>query len=255
MSGYKRTRSGGGFRSKYTRTPTYRGARPLTLVRNPGRTDRITVPPALQGFVRTTGAYRRYQGSGGTEKKYKDTDLNLVAVAQTGTNMSNTLLVIPNGTGESERIGRKINVRAIYFKGVVVLLNQASMTCANRIRIIVYLDRQCNGAAVTSTDLLQTAAIDSFYNLDNVDRFRMLHDKTFTLTSPSAVIPSAGTIQTGTAMKNWKWSAMVNLPIEYSGTTGALTEIKSNNIGVFAIADANNFIELKYFCRVRYTDS
>jgi len=47
-----------------------------------------------------------------------------------------------------------------------------------------------------------------------------------------------------------------NIPIEYSGTTGAITEIRSNNIFLLASSDgqADDLVTMVGNCRVRFSD-
>lgn len=48
----------------------------------------------------------------------------------------------------------------------------------------------------------------------------------------------------------------VNIPIVFNGATGVLTEIKSNNIGVYCIieAEAGVSCEFEMNCRVRFSE-
>lgn len=129
------------------------------------------------------------------------------------------------------------------------------------IRLIAYIDKQTNGNAAQIRDLLDTHIIDGdttvdpvvppvpecplvhcWRNLDNVDRYIILKDKRWVARMNDAVSgdylnqPSGGTsaispkyrvsdpiiIKTNLKLKN--------LPIEYSGTTGSVSEIRANSV-------------------------
>lgn len=119
-------------------------------------------------------------------------------------------------------------------------------------RVIVFLDRQANGTAATVTDILETAQYNSFNNLANSSRFRIMYDKRHDMnyfnTQTSGGQDIDGTNISGSFFAN------VNLPIEFSSTTGVIGEIRSNNIGLLLISDSQQgYLEGRV--RVRFSDS
>jgi len=119
------------------------------------------------------------------------------------------------------------------------------------LRVIVYVDKQANGAAAAITDIVKTAALASFRNMDQVDRFDILMDKVFK-------IGSGGTnaLHTDEGKKYWKINKKCNYPVHFSSTTGAITELKSNNIGILYLADvANVNAAVASVCRVKFVDA
>ena len=121
-------------------------------------------------------------------------------------------------------------------------------------RIVVYWDKQCNGAAATAAQLFDSNGntnITAFRNLENVGRFRILYDKVHTMSSLGEVA--------GTAIprvKQFNMYKKVNIPLDFSGATGAIAEIRSNNVGVLVFSQntAANVV-MSYIARVRYTDA
>lgn len=196
--------------------------------------------------------YGRYSGPQSAELKFHDVSAGSTAATLTGVFAGRSLNLIPQGTSESERIGRKCLIKKINMRGSILLANAtANNACQNRIRIIVYQDKQANGADITATtDLLETAAIDSYRNLANSMRFKVLYDKTMACNCTCA----DGT-ETFEYIKNWSFNRRVNIPLEFSSTTGAISELRSNNIGVLFIQEstAPNAI-LKYQARLRFSD-
>ncbi len=122
------------------------------------------------------------------------------------------------------------------------------------VRIIMYLDKQCNGATIAITDLMETANIRGFRNLANTSRFRILMDTTRNLKYNGVGSHGAATVEQASATFNWQVSKACNIPLEFDSTTGAITEIRSNNVGVYVISD-RAIMQYIYLARVRYSDN
>jgi len=206
-----------------------------------------------QGIMRTGGYYGRYNNPlGNSEKKFFDTAKALTTVANTGTILNSSLNLIVQGATESNRVGRKVVLRNIYFHGSVSLpATNVDSETSEIIRVIVYCDKQTNGAAATVTDILKDADYRSFRNLANQERFVILKDKFYDLNASCQSTVTAQT--TGDFGYHIKMYKKLDIPLEFSGATGAITELKSNNIGIMAISEAG-VGEINYICRVRYSD-
>lgn len=209
----------------------------------------------MRGFYRKGGYYGRYNRNtrGGGENKFFDTTQALVTVTTAGIVTTQTVLVIPEGFGESDRIGRKITVnkvliRLFYKLGAGVSAGAAHDCC----RFVVYLDKQANGAAATWLDIFKDASYLSFRNLANTSRFRILYDK---ITTHNATAAWGNGTTNSTVAKGKCVSIIIpmSIVILYNATaqTGALTTIESNNIGIMAITE-NAEVEVNYVVRVRY---
>lgn len=231
-----------------TTTTTTRAAKPVYAKRR--RTG--------AGYVRTVGFYGRFRGrsaGAGGEQKFFDTTFAEATVASAGAITNPSLNLIPQGVTESTRVGRKCVIKKIHFKGELKMPSSATSTLtADRLRVIVFIDKQANGAAATVASILETASIDSFRNLAESGRFLILHDKTSDLNSGSGAGNTAAGVLWGETKRTWRLNKTCNLPIEFSSTTGVITEIRSNNIGVLAISEAG-LATLQYTCRVRFSDS
>ncbi len=200
------------------------------------------------GYQRTTGFYGRFAGAG-AEQKFFDEAKAQTTCATGGTVLDDSLNEVPQGTTESERIGRKIVVKSLQMHGEFALPGAtAAANMTDRVRCIVYLDKQANGGAATVLNILQSADIDSFYNLENQGRFRILMDKMQDFNATSSF---GATLQSAPMLKTWKLSRKLNFPIEMSGTAGAITEMRSNNIGVIGISESG-LAQVQYQSRIRY---
>jgi len=163
--------------------------------------------------------------------------------------------LVAQGDGQNERIGHKICIKKAMFRLRVNLLNQASATPTGAtLRILIVLDKQCNGAVAAVADIITDADVYGFNNLDNTDRFVILKDKwvtvnpmTFASTGPTNALNE----------KFVKINIPLNIPINYNATasTGALSTQRSNNILVCAASTSVNNVSLTGTYRIRYTDN
>ncbi len=220
------------------RIPTFRGRR---------------AAPFRSGYDRTGGFYGRYSGRGG-ELKFFDTTRADTAMGSSGAIANLSLNLIPQGVTESERVGRKCRIRSLVMRGEMVQPTTTDVAAAGaKGRVIIYVDKQCNGATAAVLDILDTATVNSFRNLANSGRFQILMDKTYNM----SVRASAGN---GTANDTAEWlvpwsffKSTCDIPIEFDNTTGAITEVKTNNIGVLTIANEGATL-FGYIARVRFSD-
>ncbi len=235
----RRTAYRGGFRRAY-----HTRAGPAT-----GR--RFQPRGAARGFQRNSGYYGRYgvpaRQYGGTELKFFEGDLDVPFISGLGTVVP-TLNDIPQGTGERERIGRKCTLKKISLRfGVTLLqaLDQTGPHPGTLVRCMVVLDKQCNGTLIGAGSVLETLDYLSFNRLDQKDRYHILWDKRFAINTLSMVQtsadPSPGTrIAIAEVRRYIEFNKRINIPIEFSSTTGVLSEIRSNNLAIIWIASSGS---------------
>ena len=175
------------------------------------------------------------------EWKFHDVTTTDADIASTGEILEDSLLHIAAGTGESQRVGRKIWVKSLSMHAHLTLDEGTNLAhCVQYIRTIVYVDKQANGAAATVAEILESTAFQSHYNANNVpSRFRILCDKRHKVGSKTAA-GDGTTNDFGLEVVAFKFYKRMNLPVEYSSTTGAIGEICCNNIGLMAIALGGN---------------
>ncbi len=186
------------------------------------------------------------------EVKFDDTLQGATAISTTGTVHQNTLLIIAEGVKDNERIGRKITVTKVMFKGQINMPTQTNPDLTqDRYRIVIFQDRQANKAAATWLNIYESATIDSFRLLANAHRFRILYDKTRNINQS---ISGNGTASDSAGVThNIEFYINCNIVIHYddTATTGALTTITSNNIGMMAISNEGRPIIAGQF-RIRF---
>ncbi len=204
---------------------------------------RVVVP----GVTRQSGYYGRYARSSGSELKFHD-EVTQTTVATTGVLLDNIPTGIVNGTGESERIGRQITGTRLNINGIFTLPASAANT-SDVVRMMVVQDKQCNGAVFTTAQLLQIATnFLSYRNLENSKRFKVWLDKRYVLDSKMQTAAAT----TGAVTRYFKESINLrDMIFEYSGTTGSISELKSNNLAVFFISE-KGFTVVDMVSRMRY---
>lgn len=189
----------------------------------------------VAGYTRSSGYYGRF-GPSGPELKFLDTSLSDSSVSING-DIASTVNAIAEGTGPSQRVGRKCTVHSVHWRYEVRLpaYQGASAPNNNSIRVILYLDKQTNGTAATASDILDTPGIRAFRNLANSGRFNILMDKIHNV-SYEGLGGDGTTNDTSEVIKNFTFNKKVNIPIEFNADTGALSEMRSNNMGVLLVS-------------------
>lgn len=196
---------------------------------------------------------RRYTSN--LEKKFLDTAIADATIASTMTFYN--LGVIPQGTTESQRVGRKVTVKSIHIDGLVSLLAATDATntsCAVRMRLVE--DTQTNGAQFAATDMLETDSIFSFHNLAETGRFRTLAVRDFVLKSPGAAASGAAYVF-GEDARWIKINKTCNIPLEFdnSVTTGAIGSAKKNTIWLVFQTSTGEITVSNMNARIRYVDA
>ncbi len=227
MSGYKRKRSS--FSSDAHALAVFR---PYATPYKKARSARSRVVP---GITRTGGYYGRYAYGKGKqgELKFFDTALSFQVDTSLEVPATGQLSLIPQGVTESERVGRKCVIKSIQIEGIAALTPAASATTAVLSYIWIVLDKQANGAVATASGaggvFTSTVAGSALRELSNQTRFRILK-KIVIPNAPMAGVSAAF----NSAVKSISCYLKCNIPLEFNAATGAITEIRSNNIFLLA---------------------
>ncbi len=210
--------------------------------------------------ARTTGRFiprlpRGIMFTKPSEFKFLDSDKDDAVVSATGA-ITTSLNLIAQDVTESDRIGRKVTITKIHCTFSVFLVNEvdkADISGGDIIRVILYVDKQANGADASVTDILESAVFFSYRNLANSTRFQILYDNFFTINRRVAMTDGTNTSSTPRVeLAPVKINRDCNIPIEYDSTAGAITEIKTNNVGLLYISKQGS-AGIDTTCRIRYT--
>lgn len=204
---------------------------------------------------RRSTAATYYSGMG--EMKFHDVDVDDAVIAVNGViHNTGSINLIVQGITESTRIGRKCTITAIQWRWSLDYFEttaQATATNAEQIRMILYLDRQANGATAAITDILESNSWLSYYNLANSSRFRILMDRTYVFQAQAGAGITATSEWAGNE-KAGKFYKKCNIPLEFSAALGALTELRSNNLAIMTVSKRGDLVGLTSKIRLRFSD-
>jgi len=152
---------------------------------------------------------------------------------QIGTNLANwtyTNLFQPaQGSNSSDRFGDKTLAMSLQY--FLYLPQGVSIP----MRIIIFYDRQSNGALPTSPAPMYTADTESFKNPDLRLRFKILRDFWIGNMGQNAI---ASSNETENNMQ--RGLIKLNLPTTFTGTGGSITNISSGSFGIAIYNGATN---------------
>ncbi len=193
------------------------------------------------------------------ELKFLDLTIVDAGVSATGA-ITDSVNLIPQGVDESERVGRKCTLRSIGWRFDYSLAAQADVADLSNgdvLRVLLYLDKQANGATAvvaTAAGILETADYRAFNNLANTSRFRTLMDRTYSINRQVAMTDGASTGSSPQIVMHDSFFMKVNIPLEFDLAAGAITEIRSNNVGVLLIS-RNAVVDFNSVMRIRFSDN
>lgn len=200
-----------------------------------------------------------YAGSGSmpspSEIKFNDTVFAAVGIPAGPASLIDSTVVaeIINGTGPSDRIGRRIRVVKVDYSFTIVLNGAAALLNTDAVRYDMWLDRQCNGVAPGPAELYTTAATNGttqFPNLFNEKRFKRVYTKVHQFSAASAI--GAASANVGLKIEG---SFRPNCIIEFDATTGNITDLTSNNLFQCWSSDSGFCVVNTGLTRIHYVDA
>lgn len=209
------------------------------------------------------------------EKKFFDYALTASAIANptdaTGGEKDpatiNCLNGVNQGDGESRRDGRQMVMDSLIVHGRITSNSQSAQLGADnstKVFVAVVLDKQTNKVQLNSEDVFanpsasNTTAADPFRNLQNVQRFRVLKSKTFTLeTSAIASTETSGSttsyIQAGVEKSFKFYIPLKGMEVNFVSVNGNCGDISDNSIHLIAYCTSTALSpEISYQARLRY---
>lgn len=180
-----------------------------------------------------------------TEEKRKDYIPSIFNITNTGIIFEHSSLL--QGTSSTTRVGQEIRMKD-FFMRYSLSLNAAATS--NNVRVIVFLDRQPNGAIPLVTDILQTATYYSPMNALKAKRFKILCDDMYSL---SANFPNKFKKCYLDLQKKLKG---VDQRTEYKSNLGTPADFSTNIICTLFISNASaNYPTGEFYARLKYIDN
>lgn len=206
------------------------------------------------GYTRTGGYYGRFGDGDEAEMKFFDTDLafNIDSTMEIPAS-GGQLCLVPQGDTESTRQGMKMCIKSLRMTAVITHTPTPSTSAGiAATSTFLVLDTQCNGAAATPAEVFAFVTAGRVLPLiQNSKRFKILKQWNHAFnTGGGAATQYASTTK-------WiKYYRRLDIPIMYNGATGAITEIRSNNLFLMAVANSTSDDEVNVSgkIRLRYSD-
>lgn len=170
------------------------------------------------------------------------------------------------GAAYNQRIGTRCYVTSLKINGYIYAAVQAAVTTAATpclIRLVVFLDKQSNGAQAQGEDIMKNEGSAnltpvSFQNVANFGRFKVLKDMRIVLENPNALYDGTNADQYG-LLKHFEIRHKFNPPLEVKFNTtngGTIADILDNS---FHMVTATNNVDLVptmyYTSRVTFFDA
>ena len=215
--------------------------------------SRYTVSKRKRGYLRTGGYYGFPTGG---ELKFIDAFLGATNCVTGGT-VFGIMPAIAIGTGENDRIGRQIMIRRFHLRFLIKLQDTTNpLNTTNTVRCLFVMDRQVNGATPAVSDILNISDWQSFNNLANSHRFRILSDKLYTINCTAGGYTGTSDIGFAKSMHgSISLPKMAQCPIEYSANTGVISEIRSCGFWFLVIAEKSISTTIEWASRWRFSDA
>lgn len=207
-----------------------------------------------------------YEDKYRTEVKYDDHTATNQLIDPTPLWVSGYVNFVEQGSGASERVGRKIHVLRCYLRGIIFQQQDAdaNLEVAFTMRIIVVNDKQPTFGSITDvSEYLAEISTISPIKMSNRRRFETFYDKTFDL---DAFRTNTGTTPNRGSMLNRMWhsfQAMIDIERDVMyGNNGGADSITTNALIYYilvdnklaAASDQNTGSWLKMNVRSYYTD-
>lgn len=158
---------------------------------------------------------------------------------------------VSQGSGVGNRIGNSIRLNKIEFQVTVVpqpgTVNIAGEMC----RMILYHNKQPNGAVITPTQVFDTDAINSLRNENERPRVTILKDMIHHMQPTSSA--SAQTV-TSTGFTTFKWTIYPKTVVQYSDGFAAITSVLTNDYGIGVISTRAGCCQFAIGVKVFYSD-
>lgn len=207
-----------------------------------------------RGYARLTGAYGMYTLN--REKKFYDGNITGTP-GVTWTNLYNSINLVQPGTGPDDRIGDKVWIHSVHMKLDITFdwLSTATQLQAGAVRLFLAIDKQCNGANPTASEVMQTGGqnILQFRDVNKIKRYTILFDKTFV----SNPISDDSTLNVRKQIY-WKFNKKFKKPIliDFDGVSGGISEVVSNNlfVGMVTSGATGVGVGITAQTRIRFTD-
>lgn len=211
---------------------------------------------------RTGGVIGRFQPRAGHEMKFRDTAAKVTFNPGPAISTSSgvqSIMVVPRGTGPTERIGQNIVIKRIQLAGFMNFVPTAAAFSSDLITVWMILDKECNGTLPAVLDIFSGSEAEHVYqNIGNSQRFTIL--KKWTWNPQTFAGTTDGTdpnTHWGTQILPFNCYYKCQIPVRWTNTNtdGSLSGITQNNIlFAYGTAQSTGMAVVEFNARIRYDD-
>jgi len=180
------------------------------------------------------------------ELKY---DVGQVASAVPSAGSINLISTIANGSGSSDRIGRRIAYHDIEIKWE---FGMSASHAYNNVKTYIIYDNSPNGAAPIWTDLFVTAVPYSVQNPDTKGRFKIIWESNFISYDATTATFARCWFNNGAGHKVL---SLKGKSAQFLGTTAGIADIEKGAIYFCMISDQNNVVQCNFQNKIQYSDA
>lgn len=157
-------------------------------------------------------------------------------VTTTGAAVDTTPLIIncnvmDVGAAVGQRTGRRIEMQSIYVR---METHSGTTPTGCAIRVILFYDKQTNGAQPGATDVLDANRPEAMLNMDSRQRLEVLADKTYVQTVQSGGAATAGFVKTFNFHKIFR--KLRCRDTIYSGTGSGIADIATGGLFIMLLS-------------------
>lgn len=186
------------------------------------------------------------------DEEWKIIDTGTIPVSPSTGGTVQLLNGVGTGTDYTHRSGRLIYQKTLELKVFFFPDETVSSPNADILRTMVIYDYQTNGALPLVTDILQGANYAAQYNLNNRERFLVLHDE---FQTTRAATYTGGLITGGDISSLMQEIELdLNSTVVFGGTTNLVGSIFSGGIFLLLIS-ANGSYTASINSRIRFSDT
>lgn len=158
---------------------------------------------------------------------------------------------ITQGTDVNHRIGDRIRLTKIEFLFFVQPVVDVPMVTGTRCKVLLYHNKQCNGALPTGAGMFDVDNINSLRLVAKQPQFTVLREYTHVM----SVLSSNGTAPVSAGpCTQWKWTIYPKKQIQYINNNTDITALLRDDYGFGFIADDANCCSLACTIKVHFVD-
>jgi len=192
--------------------------------------------------------YRGFSARAFSKGEWKYVDVTATSTMDNTTSV-NLLNGIAGGTTASTRIGTKVSIMSLEFRGYAYVTPATGVDQVQRFMIV--RDGQTNATALTCAQVLQGSNVFAPRNLENRKRFKILMDKAYTLNATA----EPGSRRFFKFYMKFRRPIIVDYNLNVAGTVG---DIVTNSIYFVALGTEAAGVGaggMTYWSRIRYVDN